>query len=306
MSRLVALTGASGFIGSALLRALSEDGWRVRALSRRPRKNSAAVEWLCGDLDDKDALAQLVKGVFAVIHCAGAVRGKSAAFFNHTNAEGTARLVEASVQQSPQPRLLLISSLAARAPQLSWYAASKRMAEQTVIERANAMPWTVFRPTAVYGPGDKELRPLLNAMRLGLLPAVGGSGIRFSLLHIKDLVAAIMCWISTTVPVRGVFELDDGTAGGYDWCSLGRIAEQVWQRPVRTISIPRFVLSIFANMNLYLSRLCRYEPMLTPGKVRELTHPDWICDNTPLLQALAWQPRVKLRDALQDTALLHA
>lgn len=302
----MALTGASGFIGSALLGALSENGWHIRALSRHPRKNSAAVEWLCGDLNDKDTLVQLVKGAVAVIHCAGAVRGKSAASFNHTNVEGTAKLVEASVQQSPQPRLLLISSLAARAPQLSWYATSKRRAEQSVIEQAHAMPWTVFRPTAVYGPGDKELRPLLNATRFGLLPAVGGSDIRFSLLHIKDLVGAVICWISATVPVKGVFELDDGTAGGYDWRSLAKIAEQVWQRPVRIISIPRVVLSMFANMNLYLSRLFRYEPMLTPGKVRELTHPDWICDNKPLAQALAWQPRIKLRDALQEAALVHA
>lgn len=306
MSKLVALTGASGFIGGALLEAISEKGWRVRALSRRPQKNSESVEWLCGELDDKDALAQLVKGAFAVIHCAGAVRGNSAAAFNHTNVQGTEKLIEVSVQQSPQPRLLLISSLAARAPQLSWYAASKRMAEQILIERADVMPWTVFRPTAVYGPGDKEIKPLLDATRFGLLPAVGGPDVRFSLLHIKDLVEAVMCWISSSVPVRGVFELDDGTVGGYNWRSLGKIAEQAWHRPVRIIPIPQFVLGMFASINLFLSHVFRYEPMLTPGKVRELTHPDWVCDNKTLTQALAWQPHITLHDALHETSLINA
>lgn len=296
----MALTGASGFIGSALLNALIDKGWHIRALTRRPRNDCKSVEWVHGDLDDKRVLERLVDNAFAVVHCAGTVRGNNKAHFNLNNAEGTANLVEASSQQYPQPRLLYISSLAARAPQLSWYASSKRLAEQYLLDRADVMPWAVFRPTAVYGPGDREIRPLLNATRLGILPVVARPGIRFSLLHIDDLVEAIMCWISSPVPVRGVFELDDGTPGGYDWGSLIAIAEQVWERPVRTIPIPPLILFIFANMNSWLSRLLRYEPMLTPGKVRELIHPDWVCNHTPLTQALGWHPRVNLRNALHD------
>jgi hypothetical protein len=99
--------------------------------------------------------------------------------------------------------------------------------------------------------------------------------------------------------VRGVYELDDGKPGGYDSQSVAAIAQEVWKRPVYCIFLPGPLVSLIANINLWLARLLHYSPMLTPGKVRELQHPDWVCDITPLTQALPnWQPRICLRDAL--------
>ena len=168
----VAVTGATGFIGHVLVQSLIKDGWKVRALTRTPRVNDESTQWIPGDLDDPIALQSLVKGVSAVVHCAGLVRGSSLKEFTHTNVEGTSNLVRISVQQNPPPRFLLISSLAAREPNLSWYANSKYMAEQLVADSSGVMPWTVFRPTAVYGPGDKELSPLFRATRYGILPMI--------------------------------------------------------------------------------------------------------------------------------------
>ncbi len=255
----VAVTGATGFIGRVLLQSLIKEGWKVKALTRRPRADDEFTQWIEGDLDNHHALRSLVTGVSAVVHCAGQVRGSSLKDFVHTNVDGTDNLVRASIEQSSPPRFLLISSLAARQPELSWYAASKRMAEQLISDHSQRMPYAVFRPTAVYGPGDKEMSPLFRATRIGLLPMVGQSRMRFGLLHVNDLVAAIICWLSTKNPVQGVYELDD----------------------------------------LWSARLLRYSPMLTPGKVRELQHPNWVCDITPLTHALpGWRPSVQLRDAL--------
>ena len=235
----VAVTGATGFIGRVLLQSLISEGWKVKALTRRPRVGDEVTQWIEGDLDNHQALRNLVEGVSAVVHCAGQVRGSSLEDFIHTNVDGTGNLVRASIEQSSPPRFLLISSLAARQPELSWYAASKRMAEQLVIDHSQRMPYAVFRPTAVYGPGDKEMSPLFRATRLGLLPMVGQSGMRFGLLHVNDLVAAITCWLSTKNPVQGVYELDDGTPGGYNSQSVAVIAQEVWKRPVHCIFFPR-------------------------------------------------------------------
>ena len=113
------------------------------------------------------------------------------------------------------------------------------------------------------------------------------------------LVAAILCWLSTKTPVHGIYELDDGKPGGYDSQSVAAIAQEVWKRRVRCIFLPAPLVSLIANINLWSARLLHYSPMLTPGKVRELQHPDWVCDITPLTQALPnWQPRICLRDAL--------
>lgn len=300
----VALTGATGFIGNVLLDRLIEGGWQVRALTRRRRSPRNNTRWIPGDLEDSEALQELVEGAVAVIHCAGVVRGNSLAAFTRTNTRGTANVARAALQQSPSPRFLLISSLAAREPRLSWYAASKRMAEEALSGLAGDMPWTVFRPTAVYGPGDRELSPLLRTTRHGILPMIGRAPTRFSLIHVDDLTAAILDWLGAESHAGGVYELDDGTPGGYDRNSLARIAGEVWNRPVRPLAVPAPLITMTAFINLWLSRLCRYAPMLTPGKVRELTHPDWVCDNTPLVQALPdWQPRVRLRDAFYAATL---
>jgi nucleoside-diphosphate-sugar epimerase len=296
----VAVTGATGFIGQLLVQSLIRDGWKVRALTRTPRVGDEFTQWITGDLDDPIALKSLVKDVSAVVHCAGVVRGSSLKEFTHTNVNGTSNLVRTSVQQNPPPRFLLISSLAAREPSLSWYANSKYLAEQIVADNSGVMPWTVFRPTAVYGPGDKELSPLFRVTRYGVLPMVGRKTSRYSLIHVSDLVSAILCWLVTNVRVQGVYELDDGMQGGYDCHSLASIAQDVWRRPVRCFFIPVTLVLLFANINVWLARVLRYAPMLTPGKVREIRHPDWVCDISPLVQLLpSWQPCVRLRDALR-------
>ena len=128
----VAVTGATGFIGRVLLQSLMKEGWKVKALTRLPPANEKTLRWIEGDLDDLDALRYLVKDTFAVIHCAGQVRGSSFQEFIHTNVIGTDNLVHASLEQKTPPRFLFISSLAARQPKLSWYAASKHMAEEVV------------------------------------------------------------------------------------------------------------------------------------------------------------------------------
>lgn len=307
MPGLVTLTGGTGFIGHVLLENFLRRGWRVRALTRRPdRPARERLEWIPGDLDDIPALQQLTRGSDAVVHCAGVVRGASEQTFMNSNLEGTRHILAAAAAQVPPPRFLLISSLAAREPQLSWYAHSKRQAEDVLRKEAGSMQWTVLRPGAVYGPGDREMRPLLKAMQNGILVLPGCPGARFGLLHVQDLADAVCAWLGSNPPGQSVFELDDGTPGGYGADSLARIAESIRGRRIVQVNIPAMVLRAVAHVNLHCARLFGYAPMLTPGKVRELLHPDWVCDNRPLNQALSWSPRIRLADALLDKALFPA
>ncbi len=299
MSSLVALTGASGFIGQEILKCLVKDGYQVRALVRKPRISTDDIEWIHGDLNNKDALGRLVKDASAIIHCAGAVKGRSLESFVAPNVTGTINLIAAAAAQNSKPRFLLISSLAAKQPELSWYAKSKKMAEQSVIESADKIKWTIFRPTAVYGPNDTELKPLFKATKHGILPVVGELTNSFSLLHVDDFVTSIQCWLSSEVPINGVFELGDGKLGGYNYQSLASLTQEVWGRPVRCLKIPTSLIYAIANTNVVLAKYLHYAPMLTPGKIREFQHPDWVCDNAPIIRALpGWKPQMELRKAL--------
>ena len=302
MTQPVALTGATGFIGGNLTRELASRGSQIRVLVRRPLPTSyfgPSVDLVYGDLHDDGALGRLVQGVGGVVHCAATVRGGSYGAFERVNVEGTRRLVRAAARQRKQPRLLLMSSVAAREPGLSWYSASKRDSERVLEEEADGMPWAVFRPTAVYGPGEREMQRLFRAMKSGLLPILGRLEGRISLLHVRDLVDAVARWLKSTLPVEGVFELQDGADGGYDWPEVAQIVEAAWGRPVRRIPVPGPLLYGLAALNLGLAKLTAGTPMLTPGKVRELRHSDWSCDNGPLTSALGWRPSLDLDAALR-------
>jgi nucleoside-diphosphate-sugar epimerase len=179
MSRTIALTGATGFIGKTLARRLTATEWQIRGLVRPPSQGSPqveiAIQWIEGDLGDPDSLRRLVSGVDAIVHCAGAVRGASQAHFNRVNVDGVARLVQAATEQHQLPRFLLMSSLAAREPHVSPYAASKRQGEEALAMGAGHMGWATFRPPAVYGPGDKELLPLFRWIGRGALVVIPGA-----------------------------------------------------------------------------------------------------------------------------------
>jgi len=302
VARRVALTGGTGFIGRHVTSALAGEGIAVRSLIRDtpPESAGASVRWVRGDLRSPESLEELVRGADTVIHCAGLVRGSSYRAFDEVNAEGTASLA-AAAEKGPTPeRFLLISSLAARQPRLSWYAASKRRAEERLAEAAgDSLASAVFRPTAVYGPGDREMRPLFLAMRRGVLPVVGHAEGRITLMHVHDLARAVLAWVRADEPVTGSFELHDGTPGGYAWSDVARIVDEAWHRRVRPVYIPESILFTAAALNLAAAKLIGTAPLLTPGKVRELTHPDWTCSNEAATGALGWEPRIDLPTALR-------
>jgi len=305
MPEVIALTGATGFVGAELAKQLANTGYKIQALIRpassRKRPADLAVKWIEGDLDDSDSLCRLVDGVSAVVHCAGAVRGATREQFNRVNADGLARLVIAASTQRPRPRFLLISSLAARESQLSHYASSKRLGEKLLIENSHGLPWTIYRPCAIYGPGDRELLPVFEWMAKGIAPVLGSGNARFSLLYVKDLAQAIDLWLNRNGCVSKTFELHDGRSGGYSWHDVIDTVKRLRAKPVVSIKIPLVLVRLVSASNLLLSRAFGYAPMLTPGKVRELSHSDWVCDNTALSSATGWMPRIQLPEGLQIT-----
>jgi 2-alkyl-3-oxoalkanoate reductase len=296
----VALTGATGFIGRTLVRRLESEGLKVRALVRSTSDMTrlpAGVERIVGALDDTESLRRLVRDARAVVHCAGAVRGASARDFDPVNVDGVARLAHAIVAERQAPSIVHLSSLAARHPELSPYAASKRGGEQALLA---APAWTVLRPPVVYGPGDRELLPLLRWMARGIAPMVGSPRGRFSLIYVDDLAEAVTRLVQMSGTGR-VFELDDGRPSGYAMEEVVAAAERYRGRAVQRVSVPSWLLDGLSRLNVIGGRIRGRTPMLTPGKVREIFHPDWTCDNTAIADATGWRPRIRLDEGLRRT-----
>jgi len=212
--------------------------------------------------------------------------------------------VRAAVEQHPLPRFLLLSSLAARQPDISPYASSKRQGEAVLAAHAGQMQWAVLRPPSVYGPGEKEMMPLLRWMTRGIAIILGSGKGRFSLLYADDLAEAIQKLLLTDDLPKKVFELHDGQPGGYAWQDVIDAVGHLNGKRVHCLHLPVAGLKIVAKLNLIAARLLRYEPLFTPGKLSLLMHPDWVSDNTALTQETGWTPRVTLEEGLRRTLKL--
>lgn len=296
----VLLTGATGFIGQRLQSALLENGRSVAAIVRESSPNRSrllpACEVITSGFSQADRLVSACTDAGAIIYCAGSVRGRNLDDFMPANVDGVARLVQALNRCGSRIPFLLISSLAASRPEISDYARSKYLGEQEL--RMNArFPWTIFRPPAVYGPGDREMLPILKMAKRGFIVSLGPVNQRISLIHVDDLCLAAVTWLDNWRVCQGrLFTLDDGCPGGYDWQA---IAESASDGRYRSLKLPRSFLFAIARINLTLAGLFDYAPMLTPGKVRELTQADWLCDNSDLTAATGWTPTIQLEEGVR-------
>jgi nucleoside-diphosphate-sugar epimerase len=295
---LVAVTGASGFVGPHLVAALARRGWKVRLLLRRwsPLPSLAGVEaeiaW--GDLEDEAALRRLVEGADAVVHAAGLIKARHASDFMAVNRDGTARLAALA----PQARFLLLSSLAAREPGLSPYAASKRAAEEALAGRTG--PWLAVRAPAVYGPGDRETLSYFKTAERGLAPEPMGKGARLSLIHVADLADALALALAAALPAS-VYEIGDGRAEGYGYEDMADAAGAALGRRLTRLPVPRPVMAAVAGLNGLWQSLGGATRILTPGKVAEMFHGDWVAHDRRLIEATGFRARFDLKTGFEDT-----
>lgn len=301
----VLVTGATGFVGRQIVATLLSQGYTVSALVRPekfsstqsdPRLPAGCIQIPVG-LTDVEGLTPVVASCDAVIYAAGSVRGSEMQAFETANVDGIEALLSAIDGAGVKLPFLLISSLAASCPELSHYALSKFHGEQRLALHPD-LPWTIFRPPAIYGPGDKEMLPLLKLASKGWLFNPGPADQRLSLLHVEDLAEAVLAWLKNPPAcLHQTYAFDDGTLHGYDWPALG---EALGAGQSRMIRLPVPLLSGVARLNVLLSGLFSYSPMLSPGKVRELTRESWLCeDNARFRQATGWRPRLNLQAGWQ-------
>lgn len=305
MAGTIALTGATGFVGAAIARRLARAGWHVRVLARRMPQAALmphhTLEIVLGDLEDGPSLDRLVEGCTAIVHSAGLVRALSPLEFFRVNEGGTVRILEAASRAAPTARFVQISSLAAREPQLSPYAASKRAGEAKLAALAGEREWIALRPPAVYGPHDLELLPLFKAAKLGILAYPALPGARVSTIHVADLAEAVAALLGTESWRERIVELDDEHPDGHDWAEIVRILGQCFgQQPV-SFRLPRPVMAPIAAAVSAFSCLTGRAQVLSREKMAELYHADWVAKGPRLSELAPWRPHFGLPEGFADT-----
>ena len=250
-------------------------------------------------LEKNDVVREVLINADLIIYCAGTVRGLRLQDFEDANVSSLENVVELALEVMRIPRVIYISSLAASQPHLSAYSESKSRGE-SVLKNSTGLDWIILRPTAVYGRGDKELLPLLKLMKLGLGLSLGPSGQRLTFIHVDDCARAIAALCDHFDTCKGqTFTCHDGKVGGYTWDEIWRSLRG--RKPWLYIAIPLFVLRLLSAINMLGARIFRYAPMLTSGKVNEIQHEDWVCDNTDIVSCTTWEPSKNLKEGVKES-----
>ena len=294
---MLAVTGGTGFVGSHLVEVALASGHRMKALTRRAQPGRDGVEWVEGDLSSRDSLERLVSDADAVIHIAGTISAPKAAAFQQGNVDGTLAMLAAATAGGVQ-RFVHVSSLAAREPKLSLYGASKAKAEALV--HSSGLAWTIVRPPAVYGPGDRETLELFRMAKLGLMvmPPKG----RVSIIHADDLARLLLALAGPGAPSNILIEPDDGKRGGWTHRDFARALASAVGTKAAVISSPGVLLRLAARAD----QLFRGEKAkLTVDRAAYFSHRNWVVEPKRAPPPELWQPRVKTDRGLTETAIWY-
>jgi uncharacterized protein YbjT (DUF2867 family) len=292
--RVLAMTGATGFVGGATLRHAVAAGWHVRALTRRAQEARDDVTWIAGALGDKDSLAELVAGSDVVLHIAGVVNVPTRADFEAGNATATRNVVEAA-RGAGAARFVHVSSLAAREPGLSNYGWSKERAEKIVEE--SGLDWTIVRPPAVFGPGDTEMLDLFRMARRGIALVPPG---RMSAIYVDELARLLVAVAADRdISIGAIYEPDDGTPSGWSYRGFAQAVGRAVERArVSAIPVPPLVLKTAGQLDKLVRRGAA---KLTPDRARYIAHPDWVAGASAGPPPELWMPGLGTADALAET-----
>lgn len=292
---VIALTGATGFVGQSVLDEALNVGYAVRALTRREQPLREGVEWVRGELGDMPSLAELTRGAEATIHVAGVVNAADAAGFEEGNVTGTLNLIE-TVAAKGIARFVHVSSLSAREPDLSAYGASKARAEKLV--KASGLDWTIVRPPAIYGPRDREMFELFRAARWGVIPTPAEG--RASMIHVGDLARLLVRLVPGGDVISGfTFEPDDGKPQGWDHGEMARAIGWAMGRRPWVLGLSRKTMETAARADRFFRGT---KAKMTLDRAAYFSHPDWVVSPDAAVPASVWRPQIATREGLKATA----
>jgi uncharacterized protein YbjT (DUF2867 family) len=233
---MILLSGATGTIGSALLRRLTGKGEPVRCLVRDPRRlgdHRVRVQIALGDLADPASFRHALRGVDTVVHLAAAIRDEPHASIEELNAVATLRLVR-SAERAGARRFVFFSAMGAAHHSRTRFFRAKALAREAV--EAASLETTVFSPSIVYTPGDPWLTLLERFSYLPAIPVSGSGRARYQPIWAEDVADCVVTALMASGPRKRSFELAGPETLSYD--EIVRVAMRPTGRRRRLAHIP--------------------------------------------------------------------
>ncbi len=317
--KTIALTGATGFVGSHIARALIEAPSELHLYVRRitpgirALREKGATVHLETEARGGSVLSHALEGADTVIHCAAAIRALSRRAFFEANVALTRRIL---ARMERHQTFLLISSQAAAGPSppgvfidetvppspVNDYGRSKLLAERLTRAwgRENHGHVLVLRPSSVYGPLDKDFYLLFKGIRRGLVLLPGNGRQRLSLLHVDDLVRATLAALEQGKKGETYFVTGEEAVSWEELATL--IQAELRRKRVLTLKGRPLLAVPAAFFADALSRVTGKTGLLCRDKVLEMRQEAWLCSNRKIGEELGWRPRVSLEEGIERTA----
>lgn len=330
VSTNVLITGASGYIGGQLARALRDRQVPVRCLVRRTSDvellNRLGCELVYGDITDLRSIRDAVDGIDLVFHVAGLTATLDIRQMLFVNGTGTAFVAKACAEQEPAPKLVYVSSVSAAGPvrvaengrqrcrqmPVSYYGYSKRRGEVEAEKYADRVPTVIVRPGIVFGDGNRELLPVFQIIeRLGCHVIPGFYPPKLSLVYIHDLVEILIraSQSGRKVPADSR-QLTDSGSGYYfavtdenpNYWQLGCLIRQALGRQrLVPIYLPEVTSWIMGAIFDLLGRIRGRPNHLSVDKIRDAMVNSWAQSTEAVRRDLQFQSDDTLLTQLQKT-----
>lgn len=313
MSKVVLVTGATGFIGTRLCQALRARGFIVKTLSR-VAVNAQAGEFQM-DLANDECPGGLFDGVDTVFHLAGiahavAEKREDEILYRQVNADGTRKLLEAA-KLAGVKRFVFFSSVKAvgesglqpmdesvAAPADTGYGQSKFAAEQLVLQGGYVPQPVVIRPSMVYGNTDKgNLSRMIMAVRRGLFPPLPEFHNRRSMVHVDDLVRAAVLAAENAKASGQIYIVTDGQA--YSTRQIHDSIRSALSKPPIGWTVPCGLLTVLAKTGDIIGRVIGRRFFFDSAALRKLTGSAWY-SSAKIERELGFKPQHTLPQTLPD------
>ncbi len=308
----VLITGASGFIGRRLRSRLLNDGVDVVAIRREGSPAAREGRSVVARYDDVAGLRRIMaeEKPDVVFHVAGVTKGRSYADFERGNVMPTANLLTAAKEEHPGlTRFVLVSSLAAYGPSskdaplhesaprrpVEFYGQSKRAAEETVEQ--SGVPFTIIRPSGVFGPGDVDYFELFQMARKRLNVFFGNKDRAFSAIYVDDCVRAIIESATHPSTVDQGYFLTDGVPT--TWGAFQKEVVRVIGKRALTLDLPETLVTIAAHAGELATRFDGKARLMNRQKAKMSQQEAWLCHGDKAAEDFGFQCEVSQAEGIR-------
>lgn len=319
----ILITGASGFIGKHLAKLCIDKGFAVHALVRKTSEvtylKSLGANILYADLGFTKSILKVFReltdlglSVDYVIHAAALTKAKSEKEFLDVNTKSTLHLLSAIQQANLNlKKFVFISSLAASGPEtfgrtiqidqdkpITKYGRSKLQAER-IVKSFETIPHVILRPTAVYGPGEKDLLSVFKIVHKGINPTLGFNKQQLTFIYVRDLAELIVSALTSNKVNKTYFITDTRI---YDKTEFATTISHFTDKKVLNIKLPLTLVKGISFLAENISSAFGKQSPLTLEKYKELTAESWNCDVANTFKELNYTPVYSLEEGIKETS----